>query len=281
MVKKDVILAAEQMKKVVTIPVLCYLIGVVFFFTSCSEYNKILKGNDYAKKYETAIAYLDKGDCYRALPLFEELMTYYSRTEKAEDIYYYYAKTHYCLQDYYMAGYYFKKFTKNFPYSPKKEECAFMAAVSYIQNSPEYNLDPSSTYDAIDELQLFMDRYPESKKVDTCNQLIKDLRGKLERKSYEQGKLYYKMQRYNSAVISFGSTLQKFPDTKYREELMFLIVKANYLFANNSIQSKKSERFQQTIKSYRTFADRFPESSYLKGAETYYLSSVKALEKVK
>ena len=61
---------------------------------------------------------------------------------------------------------------------------------------------------------------------------------------------------------------------------MFLIVKANYLLAENSIETKKEERYQETIKSYRIFADRYTESSYLKGAEGYYKASVKAVEKL-
>ena len=125
-----------------------------------------------------------------------------------------------------------------------------------------------------------MDQYPESEKIDTCNYMIKELRGKLERKSYEQGKLYFKMDKYKSAVIAFNTTIKSYPDTKYREELMFLIVKANYLLAENSIEAKKEERYQETIKSYRIFADRFAESSYLKSAEGYNKASVKAIEKL-
>jgi outer membrane protein assembly factor BamD len=110
--------------------------------------------------------------------------------------------------------------------------------------------------------------------------MIKELRGKLERKSYEQGKLYFKMSKYKSAVIAFNSTIKAYPDTQYREELMYLIVKANYLLAENSIDAKKAERYQETIKSYRIFADRYTESEYLKSAEGYQKASIKAIEKL-
>lgn len=262
------------------IAVLSFVFGIVLSFSSCSDYNKILKGNDYELKYTTAVELYEDGDCYRALPLFDELMTYYRMTEKGEDVYYYYANTHYCLKDYYLASYYFKRFTKHFPASPRKEECAFMSALCIKKNSPAYNLDPTDTRNAIDELQLFMDQYPESKLVDTCNVMIEELRGKLERKSYEQGKLYYKMEKYNSAVITFDVTLEKYPDTEYKEEIMFLMVKSNYLFAQNSIDSKKLERFQETVKSYRIFADYFPDSEYLKNALNYHDISLKEIEKL-
>jgi outer membrane protein assembly factor BamD len=256
------------------------LLSLILLLSNCSDYNKIIKGNDYELKYERAIQLYEEGDCYRALPLFDELMTYYRMTEKGEDVYYYYDQTQYCLKDYYLASYYFKRFTKNFPYSDRREECAYMSAICTKQNSPEYNLDPTDTRKAIDDIQLFMDQYPESEKVDTCNAMIKELRGKLERKSYEQGKLYYKMDKYKSAVIAFNTTIKSYPDTKYREELMFLIIKANYLLAENSIVSKKQERYQETIKSYRIFADRYTESTYLKSAEGFEKASVKAIDKL-
>lgn len=262
------------------IAIYSWIIVGVFFLTSCSDYSKILKGNDYELKYKRAVELYNEGDCYRALPLFDELMTYYRMTEKGEDVYYYYANTHYCLKDYYLASYYFKRFTKHFPTSPRKEECAFMSALCTKKNSPAFNLDPTDTRKAIDELQLFMDQYPESNRVDTCNIMIEELRSKLEQKSYEQGKLYYKMEKYNSAVITFGVTLKNYPDTEYREEIMFLMVKSNYLYATNSIEAKKMERFQETLKSYRIFADYFPESEYLKTVKNYHDSSLKEIEKL-
>lgn len=256
------------------------LFFVVSFLSSCSDYNKILKGSDYELKYKTAVELYEQGDCYRSLPLFDELMTYHRMTDKGEDVYFYYANVQYCLKDYFLASYYFKRFTKNFPYSPRKEEAAFLSALCTKQSSPAYNLDPTETRNAINELQLFMDQYPESDKVDTCNIMIAELRGKLERKSYEHGKLYYKMSKYKSAVIAFNTTIKSYPDTKYREELMFLIVKANFLLAENSILSKKVERYQETIKSYRIFADSYKESTYMKSATSYYNASLKEIEKL-
>jgi len=257
------------------------LVVILITMSSCSEYSKIVKGSDYPLKYKTALKLYDEGECYKSLTLLEELMTYYRLSEKSENVYYYYAKTHYCLKEYYLASYYFKRFTKKFPSSNRVEECAYMTALCTKENSPEYNLDPSETTKAIDAFQLFMDRYPNSEKVDTCNFMIKELRGKLEKKSYEQAKLYYKMERYNSAVIAFQNTLDKFPDTQYREELMYLKVKAGYLLADNSVPKKKEERYGNVIESYRIFANYFSGSKYLKSATKYFEDSENQLSKIK
>lgn len=247
----------------------------------CSEHSKIVKSTDYDLKYKKAIEYYEGGDCFKALPLFEELMTYFRMTERGEDVYYYYANTQFCLKEYYLAAYYFKRFTVNYPNSPKAEECAFNSAICSMLNSPEYNLDQSDTYKAIDDFQLFMNHYPESGLVDSCNTLIGELRNKLETKSFEKAKLYYRMEKYRSAVILFNTTLEEFPDTDYKEEVLYLIVKSNFLFASNSIETKKEDRYDNTIKSYHTFVDQFGSSKFLKSAESYYNSSQKELEKLR
>ena len=251
------------------------------FFISCSEYNKVLKGSDYNLKFDKAIEYYKNDQCYKSLPLLEELMSYFRMTSKGEDVYYYYAKNQYCMGDFYLAGYYFKRFVKNFPQSSRVEECAFNSAVCLMMNSPDYYLDQSESYKAIDEFQLFLSKYPNSFLVDSCNNMVANLRARLERKSFEKGKLYFRMEKFRSAIIALNTTILEFPDTQYKEEVLYLILKSKYLFAINSVIAKKVERFEESIKSYYTFVDSFKNSKFANEAESFYLSSLKELEKLK
>ena len=251
------------------------------FFISCSEYNKVLKGSDYNLKFDKAIEYYKNDQCYKSLPLLEELMSYFRMTSKGEDVYYYYAKNQYCMGDFYLAGYYFKRFVKNFPQSSRVEECAFNSAVCLMMNSPDYYLDQSESYKAIDEFQLFLSKYPNSFLVDSCNNMVANLRARLERKCFEKGKLYFRMEKFRSAIIALNTTILEFPNTQYKEEVLYLILKSNYLFAINSVLSKKVERFEESIKSYYTFVDSFKNSKFANEAESFYLSSLKELEKLK
>ena len=251
------------------------------FFISCSEYNKVLKGSDYNLKFDKAIEYYKNDQCYKSLPLLEELMSYFRMTSKGEDVYYYYAKNQYCMGDFYLAGYYFKRFVKNFPQSSRVEECAFNSAVCLMMNSPDYYLDQSESYKAIDEFQLFLSKYPNSFLVDSCNNMVANLRARLERKSFDKGNLYFRMEKFRSAIIALNTTILEFPNTQYKEEVLYLILKSNYLFAINSVLSKKVERFEESIKSYYTFVDSFKNSKFANEAESFYLSSIKELEKLK
>ena len=45
------------------------------FFTSCGEYNKVLKSSDYEYKYEAAKSYFGKGQYTKSATILEELIT--------------------------------------------------------------------------------------------------------------------------------------------------------------------------------------------------------------
>ncbi|CAN5481908.1 hypothetical protein BH10BAC1_BH10BAC1_13140 [soil metagenome] len=243
------------------------------------KFNKLVKSGDMDAKYVAAVKYFDKEEYTRALTLFEELMGVYRGTSKAEEVHYYYAYCNYNLDDYIVAGYQFRSFVRNFPTSKHAEECAYMNAYCFYLNSPDYSLDQIDTKLAIKEFQRFTVQYPQSTRIQDCNDYLDKLRGKLERKSYENSMLYYNMSDYKSAVVAFGNHLKDFPGTKHDEELNYLIIRSYYLLALNSIDSKKQERFKAAADAYIKFLDTFPKSSYLKQAEMVYTSALKNLEK--
>lgn len=253
--------------------------GISLFFVSCrSEYQKALRGTDINKKYELAKFYYNKKDYFRALELLEELVNVYRGTEDAENIYYYYSYCHYGLKDLIAARYHFKTFAETYPKSKYAEECRFMSAYCYYLESPEYSLDQGNTYKAIEALQLFINIYPQSERVKECNELIDKLRYKLEVKSYMNAKLYYNIGDYKAAIYSFKNSINDFPDTPYKEEMDFLTIKSGYLYAKNSIQDKKSERFLETIDYYQKFVDSYKESKFIKEAQDIYNSCRRELE---
>ena len=211
-------------------------ISLLFF--SCSEYQKVLKSADYNLKYEKAVEYYEAEDYYRAQSLFDELISIFKGTDKAEDILYYYADCHYQQRDYILGAYYFDNFAKTFPYSKNTEKAAYTAAYCYFLNSPKASLDQTDTYKAIDAMQLYINKYPTSEFVDEANNIIETLRSKLEKKSYENAKLYFKLGNYQAASITLKNSIKDFPDSEYREEVLYLTVKSSYLLADMSIQSK-------------------------------------------
>ncbi|GIV27830.1 MAG: outer membrane protein assembly factor BamD [Bacteroidia bacterium] len=210
--------------------------------------------------------------------MYEELIPIFKGTDKSEDIYYRYTWTHFYTGDYALAQFHFKNFVRQFPESPKVEECFFMNGYCYYLNSPKYSLDQTATINAIKEMQSFIDNFPESEKVDSANKIINILHHKLEKKEYEIIKQYRMLDDYK-AVITAGNNFQKdYPDSEYNEEIRFWVIEASYLLAINSIPEKKKERLEKVGEYYLKFLSLHPESRYLKLAENYYSKSKRELE---
>ncbi len=256
---------------------------IIFFLivglglTSCSQYQKLLKSNDTELKYEKAVGYYESEDYYKALQLFDLVIPAYRGTEKAERLNYYYAQCYYKQKDYSMASYYFMKFAKEYPRSENAEECYFLSAYCKYLDSPDYSKDQTSTYDALNDLQAFANAYPNSARVKECNDLMNDLRAKLEKKQYSIATMYLKMSDYQAAVTTYNNLLKEYPDTEYREEAMLGLIEANYLYASKSVASKQQERYQAAVEAYDRYRANYPDSKNADEAEAMYLKARKAL----
>ena len=245
--------------------------------TQCSDYNKMLKSGDVEEKLLYAEAALDSGNCFRALPLYDELMRLTRGTERAPDIHWNRALTHDCVNDFYLSRYYFQSFAKTFPNDARVEEALFRAALCSYYLSPQSSLDQTDTRSAIDELQLFMDRYPSSALRDSSQHMVDNLRGKLELKAFENARLYHKTGNYKSATIAMAHAMEDYPGSPYQEELQYLIIDCHYQYALQSTERRKLERYNDAIQAFHTFASRFPESSKMKQAQRLHDNAVQAI----
>lgn len=245
---------------------------------SCSKFQKAQRSTNPEQKYAHATEYYDKGEYYKASMLFEELLPMLKGTKNAETAQLKYSYCQYYQGQYIMSTYYFKKFYETYPTSEFAEEALFMSAKSSFFNSPDVELEQSSTQEALDGMQGFLTKYPNSKYKEECNQMIDNARQKLEVKAYNNAMLYFKLGDYKASLITFDNFRNDFPESKRIEEISFLKIKNHYNYAKNSIESKKINRYNKTIEFYQEFLDKYPQSKYLKEAEGLYDSSVKEIK---
>lgn len=262
-------------------PLIIVLLGLLV--ASCSKFNKILKSDDSEKKLAAALKYYEKKDYYKAGQLFDDLLVEYRGTQKAEEVYYYYTYCKYYQYEIPTAAFHFKNFYETYPNSKYAEECLFMYAYSNYQESYPYNLDPTYTYKAIDVFQLFINIYPRSKYVAQCNKLIDECRARLQKKAYETAKLYYKIEDYKAAYVSFKSLLNDYPDLDEdkKEESEYLIIVSAYEYAEQSIDKKKTERYLEAAAAYVLYKEDYPNGEYLTKAARINEKALAGAEKFK
>ncbi len=257
------------------------LFALAVLTTSCDHFNRILKSTDYAFKLTKAKEYYDKAQYTKSSQLYEELIPVVKGTDKAEEVYYYYTWSEYNLGDFILGQYHFKNYTRQFPAGKHVEECYFMNAYCFFLTSANYKLDQTSTKNAIKEFQSFVDVFPESTRIDTCNKIMDKLREKLEKKDYEIIKQYYKLSDWKAAIVATKIFVKDYPASVYNEEMFYTLIDSYYLLAINSINSKKPERLDAAMENYVKFLDLYPNSSYLSRAETVYNSCKRLKENLK
>ena len=261
--------------------------------TSCGEYNKVLKSTDYEYKYEAAKSYFGKGQNTKAAAILEELITILKGTDKAEESLYMLGMTYYNQGDFITASHYFSTYYNTYPRGTYTEQARFYSGKALFLDTPEPRLDQSSTYKAIQELQMFMEYFPASNRHQEAQQMIFDWQDKLVMKDYMAARLYYDLGSYTgnssysttgnnylACIVTAQNALKDYPYTKLREDISILLLRAKYDMAKESVEEKKEERMRDAIDEYYAFKNEFPESKYIKEVENIYKDAKKYVKEI-
>lgn len=237
----------------------------LLLLTSCGEYNKVLKSTDANVKFEYAKKAFEKGKYGQACTLLSEIVTVMKGTEHAEESLYLLGLSHFENKDYISSGAYFKTYYNHYPKGKYAELARFYSGYGYYLDSPEPQLDQTTTHKAIEELQNFLDYFPKSDKVSIAQNAIFELQDKLVLKELQNAVLYYNLgtylgNNYESAVITAQNAIKEYPYSKYKEQLQMLILKSRYQEAILSVDEKKEDRFRIVIDEYYSFINDYPES---------------------
>ena len=245
------------------------LLSLFVVAAACSPFQDVLKSDDIALKYSTAEklyeeAKAGEGKTHRkfkqALRLFEQIVPEYRGKPQAQKLMYMYSDTYFELEEYYLAGYQFERFVESYPTSEKLEEAAYKSARSYYELSPRYDLDQSETLQAIEKLQSFINRFPESERLDEANALATELRVKLEKKAYEIAKQYHHTMNYKAAITAFDNFLLDYP---VRELAFYYKFDSAYQYAINSYAYVMEERLEAAQDYFDDYKRYYPEGDFI------------------
>lgn len=248
---------------------LIYIAVVGLLFASCGEYQKVLNKGTVEEQYAMATKQYEAKKYNKALSLFEKVTAAYSGKPQMERIQFMIAQSNFNTKNYDYAGYYFNRFTQNYPKSSKKEEAAYLSAYSYMLASPVFSLDPTDTNKALNAFQSFIDAYPDSKRMPDANKYYKEIRYKLQKKAFEIAKVYYTTadydpsRNYTAAIQAFDNLLEDYLGSEFKEEALYYRLKASHDLALRSSIRKQPVRIKAAIKAYEKLKRNFPKTKYL------------------
>ncbi len=239
-------------------------VAAALFLSGCSGMNALLKSGQPEQIYSKALEYYDIGKWQRAITLFEGVEHYYQGTSREDTVSFYKARCRFKNRDYETASTELDDFRRKFGRSAFIEDAEGMYALCFFFLSPAPSRDQTVTGQALIAINEFISRYPESSRVEEFKKINNELTERLHEKAYLNAYTYYKIGRYKSAITSLKNALKEYPESKHREEIMYLIVEASYRFASNSIADKQTDRYLAMLDSYLSFKEEFPESSHIR-----------------
>ena len=253
------------------------LLGALLLFSCKSQYEMLLNSNDVDTKYEAAFEYYNNGKYSKAAALFESLSMLTTGTEKDDTVQYYWGLSNYRFKDYYTAETNFDHFLEYFPRSPFAPEARFLRLDCLYRSTLRYELDQSPTYKAMNAISEYMQEYPNSVHMETCELMMSDLETRLDTKAFEAARLYYKMEDYIASRVAFRNVLKDDADNIFREDILYYIAMSSYKYAQLSVHQKQKERYMTFVDDYLNFKGEYPDSDYCRELDLLYRRAQRAL----
>lgn len=256
-------------------------IAGVAIFSSCGEYNALLKSTDIDARYEAGKQYYFDGHYNRAKTLLDDLVLTNKGTERGQENVFLLGMNCFKSKDYDSAAEYFKKYYETYPRGSFGELARLYAGMSLLKNTPEAILDQTDTYRAIAEFTSFIETMPESRYRKEAEAGIFQLQDKLIEKEYAAAKLYYELgsyfgncseggSNYQACIVTAQNAINDYPYSPLREDFAILILRSKFDLAAQSVEARKAERYQNAVEEYYGFQNEYPESKFLKRAAELY-----------
>ncbi len=264
---------------------LVLLFAIAIFFSSCGEYNRILKSTDRDLKYTYAKKYFEEKKYGRSIALLEDLVAYMKGTAQAEESLYLLGQSYYNKKDYLSSTQIFTTYYNTYPKGEYAEPALYYAAYGMYLDSPEAQLDQTKTYKAISEFQRYIEIYPQTERASQAKEYLYELQEKLAYKQLLAAQLYLRLgnymgNNYESSVITSREALKDFPYSKYAEDFQMLILQARYELAENSIKEAKAKRYRAVLDEYYNYINSYPSGKYTKEAQKYFEEAQEVVDKL-
>ena len=243
-----------------------------------SQYEALLLSNDVDAKYQAAMNYFNTRKYTRAAQLFESMAVATSGTARDDTVQYYWGLSNYRNKDFYTAESNFARFVQNYPQSPFTSDAEFYRIDCLYRATYRWELDQAPTRSCMVTISEYMREHTDDyAHIQACQEMMKNLQERLDRKDFEAGKQYYVMEDYPAARIKLRNVLKTNADNVYREDVLYYTAMASYHYARLSVWQKQKERYLTFVDDYLNFVGEYPESHYRSELDGLYRKVQKIL----
>jgi len=157
----------------------------------------------------------------------------------------------------------FREFLTFFPTNPRADYAQYRLAYAYSEQMLAADRDQTATRDTIREIQVFLDRYPNSAIVPDARKLLREAQDRLSESGYRIGLTYYRIRHYSGAISRFREVLKLDPEYTGRDAVYYHLGESLLAIARLSPDKSKAA---EALPYYERILQEFEQSQYMEDA---------------
>jgi outer membrane protein assembly factor BamD len=205
-------------------PILCLFALTIGLGACSSDRGKVSHAEFCKNKYLAAEELFKKQKYGRAQDKLEEILSLCAGTGYMEQSQFLLAESYFNLKEWIEARGEYGSFVLNFPGSPFIETAEFRKAISSFNIGFKVARDESNTTTAMRDFERYLSNYPDSPLRDSVNYYYGLLVERMAEKEFQTARLYYRMDKYQAAVIYLKEFLDTYKVSKRRKDAFKIIV---------------------------------------------------------
>ena len=203
------------------------ILFISILFINCGSKSSLLDEN-IAERFNSGMKYFEKEKYLKAEAEFNYLILNNPGSKLSLDSQYYLAESMFYQDKFDEAIVEYNRYSRFSDDPVKIEHAEFKSREASYLLANDFKFDQGNAAELMDKLQVFIEKYPESKFWFQIENFFKEIRSRLAQKEYEAGRLYLKLEEYDAALIYFNEVLSLYYDTDYsdlaRIEIIFTLL---------------------------------------------------------
>ena len=151
----------------------------------------------------------------------------------------------------------FGEFLSYYPTNPRADYAQYKLALAHLRQMRNPERDQTETRDAIQALETFVTRYPNSTLMPEVKTRLREAKDRLSTSDYNVGYFYYKNKWYPGAIERFTFILKNDPEFTTRDDVYFYL-------GESLIQLKRQA---EALPYYERLLKEFEKSEHLEDAK--------------
>lgn len=151
----------------------------------------------------------------------------------------------------------YREFLTFFPTNPRADYAQYRLAVAFSRQMLAPERDQTATRDTIRELEVFIERYPNSRLIGDARTLLRDAKDRLSEASYRVGLYYFRARWYPGAIDRFRAVLNTDPEFTRRDAVYYHLAESLL----------RVERPAEALPYYERLVAEFVQSAHLADAQ--------------